>query len=134
MALAGNAIRPYPAASLKPRKLKVADIPAALAAHDRAQEASDRIRTAAGLARLPENRVICEWRKRLAEKGSARPRKVAGDVSPIAELEAAVAARKRADARLRKAVRDARDAGESLQRVADALGVSRQAVHAQLSR
>lgn len=71
------------------RKLPVRDIPAALAAHDRAQAVSDEIRlvigpwTAAGELpehrRVPENHSIRTWRERLAtqkpRKAVVKPRK-----------------------------------------------------------
>lgn len=49
------------------RKLTIKEIPSALAAHDRAMEASTEIRRELGLEPLNENGIVKEWRARLAE-------------------------------------------------------------------
>lgn len=63
--LTGVARRPTP-----PTRRGLDRIAAALAAHDRAQEASDAIRARAGLPPVPESISARRWRQKLAEAAS----------------------------------------------------------------
>jgi hypothetical protein len=51
----------------KPEPIALDEIPRALAAHDRAQAASDEIRAERALPPVPENSTVREWRRRQAE-------------------------------------------------------------------
>lgn len=118
----------------KGRKLKLAELPGALAAHNRAQKESDRLRDAAGLERVPENQSVLEWRRRLESGDPGRVRtSTAAPAEPMEELRKAIAARARADARISRTLEEAREAGIAVSELASALGVTRQAVYARLS-
>jgi hypothetical protein len=138
------------AAQWKPkrgRKLTLDEVERALAAHDRAQVVSDEIRLTMGPwtaeGSLPDHRrvtnsVVETWRARMAERETKRtaPRAVSTtvDASPLDEVAKAAAARKRAESRVARAVRQAKEAGVSVAEVASQLGMTRQGVYAMLAR
>jgi hypothetical protein len=78
--------------------LPLSKIPAALAAHDRAQETSDTIKLVMGpwaadgslpeRRRVPENATVIEWRRRLAEETARRPDALGAIIGQIERLRA----------------------------------------------
>ena len=100
-----------------PSTLRVELIPAALAAHERAQAESDAIRAKAGLPPVPENASVQAWRERLNGNGNdngngrdplealiARIEKVRGAYPPEdrADLDEAIRALRRVEGRAAK--------------------------------
>ncbi len=88
----------------KARALELAEIPDALAAHDRAQEASDAIRIPRGLTPVLPSLSIIEWRRRLAE-AEAEPttgQQLEAVISRIKQIRAGAQ-----DGRMRAALGDA---------------------------
>jgi hypothetical protein len=118
------------AGNTMPKRKHRVDIAAALEAHDRAQAASDEIRCRAELDPLPANGVIAEWRSKPPPKAS----RASAAESPLEEIAKAAAARKRAETRIARAVRQAKEAGVSVADVASQLGMTRQGVYAMLAR
>jgi hypothetical protein len=91
-----------------------------------------------GFAVVDQRRPNRTWRARMAERETKRtaPRAVSTtvDASPLDEVAKAAAARKRAESRVARAVRQAKEAGVSVAEVASQLGMTRQGVYAMLAR
>lgn len=114
------------------RKLRLDEIPAALAAHDRAQAASDAIRKPLGLEPVPETQSVIAWRQRLAQP--ARRKVSTNGDDPLEAIGKAQKARKRAESALVNRVKAAVDAGVPVARCAAELDMTRQGVYKMIAR
>lgn len=116
------------------RKVTLKELPAALAAHDRAQAASDEIRKPLGLDPVPENATVVAWRARLAGT-DAKPQSVTAASRPV-DLGELTNVRRKRDAYQARVNRELaamivhlRGTGTSMRSIADALGMTREGAY-----
>jgi hypothetical protein len=109
-------------------------VAAALAAHDRIQAVSDRIRRGEGLAPVPENAIVREWRKKVNGSAPAQRKAELSPADQVAELAERRAKlerdREQLESDLQELVRSAQaDSELSVSSIARKLKLSRQRLY-----